>query len=70
VFIALDPSSMSSKGSVDDIANHVIAHFQCAIGEKGERVRYPGERVQKTREENMRLGIPVDAEVWEQVQTM
>lgn len=70
VFIAVNPSSMSSKETADEIANHVITHFQCAGDGKGERIRYPGERVQKTREENMRLGIPVDPAVWEQVQKM
>ena len=70
IFIAIDPSSMSSKGASEEIASQVIAHFQFSIDGKGERVRYPGERVLKTREENMRLGIPVDPSVWEQVQKM
>jgi len=48
----------------------VIAHFQSSRNGTGARVRYPGERVLKTREENMRLGIPVDPAVWEQVQKM
>ena len=70
VFIAVDPSSMSSKETAEEIANQVIAHFQCTGDEKGERVRYPGERVLKIREENIRLGIPVDPAVWEEVQKM
>jgi len=70
IFIAIDPSSMSSKGASEEIASQVIAHFQFSIDGKGERVRYPSERVLKTREENMRLGIPVDPSVWEQVQKM
>jgi 3-dehydro-L-gulonate 2-dehydrogenase len=70
VFIAIDPSSMSSKETTEEIANQVIAHFQFSTGGKRERVRYPGERVLKIREENVRLGIPVDSAVWEQVQKM
>src|SRR5207248_911022 len=49
IFIAIDPSSMSSKGASEEIASQVIAHFQFSIDGKGERVRYPGERVLKTR---------------------
>jgi 3-dehydro-L-gulonate 2-dehydrogenase len=70
VFIAIDPSSMSSKEATEEIVNQAIQHFQLPIAGEGERVRYPGERVVKTREENMRLGIPVDPAVWEQVQKM
>jgi len=70
VFIAIDPSSMGSKEITDEIANQVIAHFQSARDGRGERVRYPGERVLKTREENARLGIPVDPSVWDEVQKM
>jgi 3-dehydro-L-gulonate 2-dehydrogenase len=70
VFIAIDPSSIDSKETFQEIADQVIAHFQFSNHGKGERVRYPGERVLKIREENTRLGIPVDPSVWEQVQKM
>ena len=70
VFIAINPSSMSSKKWIDEIANQAITHFQLSSDGKGQRVRYPGERVLRTREENTRLGIPVDSTVWDQVQKM
>jgi 3-dehydro-L-gulonate 2-dehydrogenase len=33
-------------------------------------VRYPGEQTLHLREENMRLGVPVDPEIWSAVQTL
>jgi 3-dehydro-L-gulonate 2-dehydrogenase len=33
----------------------------------GSPARYPGESVLKVREENRRLGVPVDDEVWQAI---
>jgi 3-dehydro-L-gulonate 2-dehydrogenase len=30
-------------------------------------VRYPGEQTVQLREENMRLGVPVDPEIWQRI---
>ena len=69
LMLTLNPGNVAAdSAAADRIANQVIAHFQFSTNDKGERVRYPGERVLKCREENMRLGIPVDPSVWEQVQ--
>jgi 3-dehydro-L-gulonate 2-dehydrogenase len=32
-------------------------------------IRYPGERVVHTREENLRDGIPVHKEIWNQIKS-
>jgi 3-dehydro-L-gulonate 2-dehydrogenase len=37
---------------------------------EGSRVRYPGERTLHIREENDRLGLPVEPAVWEQILAM
>jgi 3-dehydro-L-gulonate 2-dehydrogenase len=33
-------------------------------------VRYPGERTLETREENRRLGLPVEESVWAEIVAM
>jgi len=37
---------------------------------QGERVRYPGYRVLKTRQENLANGVPVEPAVWQQLQKL
>jgi LDH2 family malate/lactate/ureidoglycolate dehydrogenase len=33
-------------------------------------IRYPGERVLQIRAESQRLGVPLDAGVWEEIQRL
>jgi 3-dehydro-L-gulonate 2-dehydrogenase len=42
----------------------------CAPAEAGKRVRYPGEETLRVREENLRLGVPVDEAVWDAILAM
>ena len=45
-----------------------LADMQTSMPVDPERpVYYPGKNMMKTREENMRLGIPVEDSVWEAV---
>jgi 3-dehydro-L-gulonate 2-dehydrogenase len=39
-------------------------------GEPAGGVRYPGEQVLRTRAENLKLGIPIDPEVWREVKEL
>jgi 3-dehydro-L-gulonate 2-dehydrogenase len=59
VFLAMNAAAFSDAGP---IAERVIA----SLG----GVRYPGERVLRTREENLLLGIPVDEATWAKVETL
>lgn len=68
VFLALDPGP---DPQASRIADDIVAALHGAKPvEPGTRVRYPGERTLLIREENMRLGLPVDPEVWERVRAM
>jgi 3-dehydro-L-gulonate 2-dehydrogenase len=57
MFLALDTAAFPDAGA---IAEGVVA----SLG----GVRYPGERVLRTREENLTLGIPVDEATWGKVE--
>ncbi|WP_051689444.1 3-dehydro-L-gulonate 2-dehydrogenase [Pelobacter seleniigenes] len=67
VFIAID--SISRAGSAAD------AQLQTAIAEflatpsldGGAAIRYPGQGMLATRQENLRAGIPVETDLWEAI---
>lgn len=71
VFIAIDPAALGSQEELDNIAAGVLESLRAAPPlEPGRPVRYPGEQTAHLRDENMRLGVPVDPEVWNAVQTL
>lgn len=70
-FIAVDPTHMSAPDVSDEIINKVLADVAASEPVKpGGTISYPGERVLRTREENMRDGIPVLEAIWKKVQAL
>jgi 3-dehydro-L-gulonate 2-dehydrogenase len=68
VFLAVDPSSLGEPFELNAIADGILASLREATPvETGKPVRYPGEQTLQLREENMRLGVPVDPEIWKQI---
>jgi 3-dehydro-L-gulonate 2-dehydrogenase len=67
VFIAMDPSSLGGQ-EISTIADRIIDHLHAASD--GSRPLYPGERTLETRRRNLADGVPVDAEIWKQVQAL
>ncbi len=68
VFIAIDLSKLHNHSVMATTINNIIAdyHQSVAAGE-GNQIIYPGKRVLQTRENNLKKGIPVLKEIWEQV---
>ena len=70
-FLAIDPSSFATRPDLDRIANAIVESVhRAAPVEAGRPARYPGEETVRLREENLRLGVPVEAEVWARVQAL
>ena len=68
VFIAIDPSSIASPEELTRIAQGVIDNLRAATPvDPAKPARYPGEQTLHLREENLRLGVPVDPDIWTQV---
>jgi len=71
VFIALDFSALDLAAGRNaagvQIVDQIVEHFQLPPGSAGERVRYPGYRVQQTRQDNLASGVPVDPAIWRQL---
>ena len=66
IFLTIDPSALAPAAERDRIADDIIAALlQATPVDPAKPVRYPGEQTLKLREENMRLGIPVDEDVWQ-----
>ncbi len=71
VFVALNPAALGEGARTAEIADEVVASVHgCRAAEAGAKVRYPGERTLRIREENRRLGLPVEAGVWEAILRM
>jgi 3-dehydro-L-gulonate 2-dehydrogenase len=68
MFLAIDPGTVSSTQELSHIAEGILASFREATrADPSKPVRYPGEETLRLREENMLLGIPVDPEIWRQI---
>jgi len=68
VFIALNPTTFSSKEEVDEIIRSTVEQLHNAEPVKeGSIPTYPGERTKETREKNLNLGIEADETVWADV---
>lgn len=64
-FLAIDPGSFGSPEELDRMADAVLDSLRTAPAlDAAHPVRYPGEQTMRLREENLRMGVPVDPEVW------
>jgi 3-dehydro-L-gulonate 2-dehydrogenase len=71
LFICFDVRRLQGEGVLHQAANDIIRFVrQAAPASPGQKVYYPGERTLQTRQENLRLGIPVIPSVWQQVREM
>jgi 3-dehydro-L-gulonate 2-dehydrogenase len=71
VFVAIDPRTLGDTGRINEIADEVVdsLHRAPAVA-GGTAVRYPGENTLRLREENRRLGLPIDEAVWTEILRM
>jgi 3-dehydro-L-gulonate 2-dehydrogenase len=71
LFLALDPTLLAPDPTEQNrIAEAVVASLHAATPADPTRpIRYPGEQTLRLREENLRLGVPVDPELWQTLLT-
>lgn len=71
IFLAIDPSSVTNPKELSGIADGILNSLREATPvDPGKPVRYPGEQTLQLREENLRLGVPVDPEIWRQINAL
>ncbi|HMF54687.1 MAG TPA: 3-dehydro-L-gulonate 2-dehydrogenase [Edaphobacter sp.] len=68
IFLAIDPANLAASSELNQIADGIIENLHQAKPEHPDKpIRYPGEQTLSLREENLRLGIPVDEELWQRI---
>ena len=68
IFLAIDPTSVASPRELTRIAEGILDSLREATPVDPDKpVRYPGEQTLQLREENLRLGVPVDPEIWKRI---
>ncbi len=68
IFLAIDPTNLASAEELTHIADNIIDDLHRATpADPAKPIRYPGEQTLQLREENLRLGVPVDPEIWQQL---
>jgi 3-dehydro-L-gulonate 2-dehydrogenase len=68
IFLAIDPSNLAPANEFTQIADNIIANLHGTQPiDPAKPLRYPGEETLRLREENLRLGVPVDPELWQQL---
>jgi 3-dehydro-L-gulonate 2-dehydrogenase len=71
LFLIIDPSHLAAAEELNHIADGIIASLAEATPiDPAKPVRYPGEQTLQLRQENMRLGVPVDTDIWQQVRSL
>ena len=68
-FLAIDPTHLAADlTALNATADAVLANLRAATpADPAKPVRYPGEQTLATREENLRLGVPVEDDLWQQL---
>ena len=68
IFLCVYPEMFGDDGLQEKLLKEIIDYtHDVEPMKKGGRTYYPGERTLRTRTENLENGIPVSAEVWENV---
>ncbi len=71
IFLAIDPGSIGSAYELTKIADGIVGSLhEVTRVDPAKPVRYPGEETLRLREENLRLGVPVDPEIWNQINAL
>jgi 3-dehydro-L-gulonate 2-dehydrogenase len=68
LFFAIDPTRFATAEELSHMAEGIIANLHgVAPLDPARPLRYPGEQTLQLREENLRLGIPVEPDIWQQI---
>lgn len=71
LFFAIDPARFTTPEELNQMADDIVANLHgVAPLDPANPLRYPGEHTLHLREENLRLGVPADPEIWQQINAM
>lgn len=67
VFISIDPSKFYAAELINKTINEILEFYLSAEKIGDEELSYPGERIIKTKELNLKNGIEINEQIWEKV---
>jgi 3-dehydro-L-gulonate 2-dehydrogenase len=68
-FLAINPRAVSTIAELDRIAEGILQSLRDAVPvDTANPPRYPGEQTLALRKENLRFGVPVEADIWTKLQ--
>jgi 3-dehydro-L-gulonate 2-dehydrogenase len=68
VFVAIDMAKLPGHSVIPSIIEKIITDYKRSVPQDAfTSITYPGERVLKTREKNLKNGIPVMQQVWDEI---
>ena len=71
MFICVDLDHFSDKDAIQKKIADALEYMKTSEPvQDGVPVHFPGEHMKQVREENRKLGIPVDEGIWNQVLAM
>lgn len=70
VFIAIDLQQLKNYRGIEACINDIISDYMQSVPDDDKKVVYPGERVLRDREKNLRDGIPVVKKIWDEIETL
>lgn len=71
MFIAINYRAIAPKEISDRIAQEAVENLLASRkDDKTQRIVYPGQRMQETREQNLEQGIPVDERIWTEIMSL
>jgi 3-dehydro-L-gulonate 2-dehydrogenase len=70
VFIAIDLLQLKNFKGIETCINNIISNYRQSIPEGNKEIVYPGERVLKSRERNLKDGTPVMTKVWNEIESL
>ena len=70
VFIAIDLQQLKNYKGIESCINNIITDYKQSTTEGENEIIFPGERVLKTREKNLKDGIPVMKKVWSEIESL
>ncbi len=68
VFFAIHFAALGGAAQAEQIAEEIVHSLhRSPAAEPDSAIRYPGEKTLRTRAENIRLSLPVDPALWQQI---
>jgi 3-dehydro-L-gulonate 2-dehydrogenase len=65
VFVAIDTAQLQNYRGIDACLQDIVDDYKSSVGPK--EIRFPGERVLRTREASRKNGIPVLHTIWKEI---